>query len=121
IIQNKNNRAELQLNPYRGIAINYELLFRCYFIQKLYKEAKDSLEKGIPFAQKANESYINSTYSLAFGKLKAINNEPDSAKYYFQKAVAEAKIQSDLRNEFQAYLGEAQYLKSIPFNEKIKL
>ncbi len=120
-IINENDSFARQLNPYRGVAINYELLFRCYFYQKSYKEAKDSLEKGIPFAKKANESYIYSTYYLAFGKLKAVNNDADSAKYYFQKAVTEAKIQSDLRNEFQAYLGEAQYLRTIPFNEKIML
>jgi tetratricopeptide (TPR) repeat protein len=121
IIQNKNDFAELQLNPYRGIAINYELLFRCYFSQKLYDEARNSLEKGVPFALKANESYIFSSYYLAFGKLRAVSNEFDSAKYYFQKAVTEAKIESDLRNEFQAYLGEAQYLTNLPFKRKLIL
>lgn len=121
IIQNKNDSIALRLNPYRGVAINYELLFRCYFNQKLYKEAKDSLEKGMPFVQKANESYIYSTYYLALGKLKAVNNEPDSAKYYFQKAITEAKIQSDLRNEFQAYLGEVQFLTNLPFKTKLML
>ena len=121
IIENKNDSVALQLNPYRGVAINYELLFRCYFNQKLYKEAKDNLEKGIPFANKANESYIYSTYYLAFGKLKAVNNEFDSAKYYFQKAVNEAEIESDLRNEFQAYLSEAKYLTNLPFKRKLML
>jgi len=121
IIENKKNAAALRLNPYRGVAINYELLFRCYFNQKLYDQAKDSLEKGIPFAQKANESYIYSTYYSAFGKLKAVNNEFDSAKYYFQKAVTEAKMESDSRNEFQAYLGEAQFLTTLPFKTKLKL
>jgi len=121
IITNKSDFAELQLNPHRGIAINYELLFRCYFNQKRYDEAKKSLEKGVPFALKANESYIFSSYYLAFGKIKAIGNDYDSAKYYFQKAVTEAKIQTDLRNEFQAYLGEAQFLTNLPFKTKLML
>ena len=121
IITNKNDSAELQLNPYRGIAINYELLFRCYFSQKRYNDARNSLEKGVPFALKANDSYIFSPYYLAFGKLKAIGNDFDSAKYYFRKAVTEAKIQTDLRNEFQAYLGEAQFLTNLPFKTKLML
>ena len=121
IIQDKNNSAALQLNPYRGIAINYELLFRCYFSQKRYDEARNSLEEGVPFALKANESYLFSSYYLAFGKLKAINNEFDSAKYYFRKAITEAKIESDLRNEFLAYLGEAQFLTNLPFKRKLLL
>ena len=121
IIQNKANSVSLQLNAYRGVAINYELLFRCYFSQNLYRQAKDSLERGIPFALKANESYIYSSYYLAFGKLKAINNELDSARYYFRKAVDEAKMQNDLRNEFQAYLGEAKYLKNLSSDRKLRL
>ena len=111
----------IELKASRGVAINYELLFRCDFNQKLYADSKDNLEKGIPFALSANDSYIFSQYYLAFGKLKAIDNNLDSAKYYFQKAIQEAKLEKDLRNEFQAYLGEAQYLKNLPFRRKISL
>jgi hypothetical protein len=83
LISNNAISANLKLNASRGVAINYELLFRCYFNKKLYREAKDSLLKGIPYAEVANESYIYSQYYLAFGKLKAIDNNPDSVKYYF--------------------------------------
>ncbi len=105
----------------RGVAINYELLSRCDFNEKLYNSAKKNLEKGMPYALAANESYIFSQYYLAFAKLKAVDNNSDSSKYYFNKAIAEAKLQKDLRNEFQAYLGEAQYLKNLLPEIKLNL
>ena len=97
----------------RGVAINYELLYRCDFNQKLYSSARVNLNKGLPYAIAANESYIFSQYDMDFGKLSAIGNDFDSARYYFDKAIREAKAQNDLRNEFEAYLGKARYLKNI--------
>jgi hypothetical protein len=111
----------IKLKAWRGVAINYELLNRCDLNQKLYSDAKDNLDKGMPYALLANESYIFSQYYLGFGKLQALANNLDSAKYYFQKAIKEAKLEKDLRNEFQAYLGEAQYLKNLSLNKKLIL
>ncbi|MEO8861350.1 MAG: hypothetical protein ABI358_07995 [Ginsengibacter sp.] len=47
-----------ELKAWRGVAINYELLHRCDFSQKLFAESREQLLKGWPFALKANESYI---------------------------------------------------------------
>ncbi len=110
-----------KLKAWRGVAINYELLFRCDLSQSLYADAKDKLIKGMPFALLANESYIFSQYYLGFGKLKAVDNNFDSAKYYFKRAIDEAKKHNDLRNEFQAYIGEAQYLKNLSPDIKLQL
>ncbi len=105
----------------RGVAINYELLSRCDFNEKLYVSSKKNLDKGMPYALSANERYIFSQYYLGFAKLKALNNNIDSAKYYFRKAIEQAKLQNDLRNQFAAYLGEAQYLKTLSPDTKLKL
>ena len=118
---NKAIPINIKLKAWRGVAINYELLNRCNLNQKLYSDAKDNLDKGMPYALLANDSYIFSQYYLAFGKLKAVDNNLDSAKYYFQKAIQEAKLQKDLRNEFQAYLGEAQYLTNLAPDRKLRL
>jgi Histidine kinase len=109
------------LKAWRGVAINYELLHRCDLNQKRYTESKDELLTGWPFAVRANESYIYSQYYLGFAKLFAIENNLDSAKFYFRKAIDESLLQGDLRNEFQAYLGKAQYLKDLPANTRLKL
>lgn len=121
LIENKKSSASLRENANRGIAINYELLFRCYLNQNLIEEARESIQKGIPFARVANESYINSQYDLAFGKLRALDKEMDSAKYYFEKAIEDAKVQGDLRNEFEAFLSEAKYMKNFTFNRRLQL
>ncbi len=108
-----------QLKAWRGVAINYELLHRCDFTEKLYSSAKAQLMKGMPFALLANESYIFSQYDIGFGKLQVIENNYDSAKYFFRKAIDEALQQNDLRNQFSAYLAEAQYLKILSPQKKL--
>jgi tetratricopeptide (TPR) repeat protein len=105
----------------RGVAINYELLFRCDFNQKLYATAKSNLDKGKPFALSSGDSYVLSQYDLGMAKLMAVDNKSDSAKFYFDKAINEAKTQSDLRNEFEAYLGKAKFLKTLSAKKKLIL
>jgi hypothetical protein len=105
----------------RGIAINYELLFRCDFSQKLYSNAKANLERGVPYALSANDNYIFSQYDVGFGKLQALDGNIDSAKYFFRKAIDEAKVQNDLRNQFSAYIAEAKYLKNLSKHKKLTL
>ncbi len=102
-----------KLKAWRGVAINYELLHECALEEKIFDEAKDYLLTGMPFAIKANESYILAQFYNGFGKLNAINNRADSAIFYFRKALDQAKQQNDLRNEHYIYLAQAQYLKSI--------
>ncbi|MCW3119665.1 MAG: tetratricopeptide repeat protein, partial [Chitinophagaceae bacterium] len=101
-----------QLEAWRGVAINYELLYECDLEEKLYQDAKTNLLTGMPFALKDRESYILSQYYLGFGKLQAINNHPDSAVYYFTNALEQAKLQSDLRNEYEVYLAQSEFLKN---------
>ncbi|MBC7424197.1 MAG: histidine kinase, partial [Ferruginibacter sp.] len=110
-----------QLKAWRGVAINYELLQQCDLAEQLYSSAKNNLLAGLPFAIKANESYLFSQFYVGFGKLYAIDNNNDSAIFYFNKAIAQAKIQNDLRNEFQAYIAQATYLKNISNAQKIAL
>ncbi len=113
--------VNIRLKAWRGVAINYELLHRCDFNQRLYSKARDDLKKGMPYAKLAGESYIYSQYDVGLGKLQAVAGNYDSAEYYFAKAVDEAKLQKDVRNEFQAYLAEAQYLKNLSPGRKLIL
>lgn len=114
-------QLNLQLQADRGIAINYELLHQCDLFQQLYASSRINLEKGMPYAIRLKESYILSQYYCGFGKLEALENNMDSAKYYFTKAIDEALIQKDLRNQYLAYLAEAEYLKNLPTTIKISL
>ena len=108
-----------KLMAWRGVAINYELLQQCDLKEKLYINAKNNLALGMPYALKANESYILSQFYLGFGKLQAINNQIDSALFYFSKAMKQATLQNDLRNKYQVYIAEAEYLNDISTNRKI--
>jgi hypothetical protein len=110
-----------KLKAWRGVAINYELLHECDLKEKLYKSAKEMLLKGMPFALIANDSYVLSPYYLGFGKLHAIDNNVDSAKFYFTKALDEANQEGDLRNVYNVYIAEVEYLKKLPKKEKIEL
>ncbi len=110
-----------EIKAWRGVAINYELLQECDLEEKLYKSARDNLEKGMPYALLANENYILSQFYLGFGKLNAIENRIDSALFYFGKAMGQAMVQNDLRNKFQVYLAEAEYLEKLPADRKIIL
>jgi Histidine kinase len=109
------------IKAWRGVALNYELLSRCDLEQGLYTEAKMSLDKGMPYAFRTNENYVLSQFYLGYGKFYAVNNENDSANYYFDKAISSARETPDIRNEFQAYLAEARYKKHITGREKTTL
>ena len=110
-----------QLKAWRGVAVNYELLHQCDLEEKLYANAKKSLELGRPFAEMAAESYIKSQYSVAFGKIHAVAGNYDSAQYYFSKALAEAAIENDLRNMYNVYLARTVFLKNMSNAEKLKM
>ncbi|MEP6926472.1 MAG: histidine kinase [Ginsengibacter sp.] len=110
-----------QLKAWRGVAINYELLHQCDLEEKLYTNSKNNLIRGMPFALMANESYIFSQFYLGFGKLHAIDNHTDSARYYFRKAMDYARLDGDLRNEYQVYLAESKYLKDLTLDSKLLL
>ncbi len=110
-----------QLKAWRGVAINYELLQECDLEEKLYKNAKNNLEKGMPYATLADENYILSQYYVGFGKINAIENKLDSALFYFNKAMSQAMVQNDLRNKYQVYLAEAQYLKKLSPDRRLVL
>lgn len=110
-----------ELQAWRGVAINYELLHECALEENLYDESKDYLLLGMPYAMKSNESYILSQFYTGFGKLHALVNNNDSAIFYFRKALDEARLQNDLRNEHYAYLAQAQYIRNISPDKKIVL
>ncbi len=111
----------LKLKAWRGVAINYELLFTCYFSESQYDKARSALQQGLPYAKLSNESYILSQYFLDYGKLMAIEKKPDVARYYFDEAIKESLMETDLRNQAQAYIAEAKYLPDIAWNGKKQL
>ncbi|MDE3212825.1 MAG: histidine kinase, partial [Bacteroidota bacterium] len=110
-----------EIGSWRGVALNYEQLHECDLDQGLSEQARKDLHTGLPYANLSGESYILSMYYLGFGKIHAINNQVDSANYYFSRAFQEANLQNDLRNEFFVYQAEARYLKNIPLSKKVKL
>ena len=110
-----------QLKAWRGVAINYELLQQCDLQEKLYSSAREDLVKGMPYALLSNDSYVLSLFYLGFGKLHAINGNNDSATFYFNKAIEQARQQNDLRNVQQVFLAQAEYLPNISTRKKIAL
>jgi len=109
------------LKAWRGVAINYELMQQCDLEEKLYADAKNNLLLGMPFADSAKDSYVLAQFYVGFGKLHAINNQPDSADYYFAKALNESGKEGDLRNEYNVYLAKVQYVKKLSLAEKLML
>jgi Histidine kinase len=109
------------INAIRGVANNYELLQQCDLKQELYGDAKKNLDSGISYALASNDSYIISMYYVGYGKLHAVAGRKDSASYYFDKALDEARKQNDERNKYQAYVANVEYLKDIPIPRKIIL
>jgi len=105
----------------RGVALNYELLSRCDLEQGLYEDAKINLDSGMPYAIQTKENYVLSQFYAGYGKLAAIHDQKDTANYYFNKAITSARGSGDIRNEYQAYLAEARYLRHIPASEKTAL
>ncbi len=114
----KKNKA---LNAWRGVAINYELLYNCDLKEEKYEDAYLNLMNGLPYAEKANETYILSLYYLGYGKIHAVNKRPDSANYYFNLAMKTAIAGGDSRNRYRANIAKATYLKNLPASEKINL
>ncbi len=110
-----------QLKAWRGVAINYELLHECDLQEKLYPSAREDLVKGMPYALLSNDSYVLSIFYLGFGKLHAVNGNHDSAFFFFNKAIEEARQQNDLRNVQQVFLAQAEYLPNISSGKKIAL
>lgn len=108
-----------QLNNGRGVAVNYELLHQCDMDEKQYASAAANLRVGIDSALASRDSYIISQYYMGFGRLQAVFNHTDSATYYFNKALAEAKLENDLRNEYAVYLNRASSLKTRNAKERI--
>lgn len=110
-----------QLQAWRGVATNYELLQQCDLKEDLYENAKKNLMEGMPYALMSNDSYTLSLYYIGFGKYSAVHNQKDQANYYFKRALALANQQNDLRNKYQVYLAKAEFLRGIPSGEKLKL
>ncbi len=111
----------LAIKSMRGVALNYELLSRCDLEQGLYENAKANLDAGMPYAIQTRENYVLSQFYAGYGKLMAIDDQMDSANYYFNKAILSARGAGDIRNEYQAYLAEARFMKHIPTAERVSI
>jgi hypothetical protein len=110
----------MQLQQWRGVAINYELLGRCDIAQKKYTEAQVNYDKGLPYGLKSNDPYILSQLYNGFGILQAVAEKASAASYYFDKALKMAEQDKDLRNEHLVYMAQAKYLKTEPAAKKLK-
>lgn len=110
-----------QLKAWYGLVVNYELLQQCDLEENLYDHAKIDLDSGIELALKINDSYLLSQYYLGYGKLQAISNNIDSARYFFNRALDLANKQNELKNKYQVYKAKAEYLKNLLPGEKIEL
>lgn len=106
-----------QIKAWRGVAINYELLQRCDLEENSYARARLDLDMGMPYALLANEKYILSQFYLGYGKLKAIAKDMDSAQFYFEMAMNQARHQNDLRNVYNVYIAEVEYLHLSPYKK----
>ena len=73
----------LAIKSMRGVALNYELLSRCDLEQGLYENAKANLDAGMPYAIQTRENYVLSQFYAGYGKLKAIEDQKDSAELLF--------------------------------------
>jgi len=109
------------LKAWRGVAVNYELISRCDLEEGNYVNAKKNLDTGMPYATLINDNYVLSQFYLGYGKLQAIENRDDSAMFYFNKAIAAARQNGGIRNEFEVYLAQARYMKHLPVHEKTAL
>lgn len=108
-------------NASRGVAINYELIQKCYLAEGRFLDAKTSLVLGMPYALESGDSYVLSTFYLGFGKYHAHFNRLDSANYYFSRAYRQAIEQNDLRNLYQLYLAKVTYLPHLAEDVKLRL
>lgn len=91
----------------RAVAINYELLFRCDMEEQKYQQAAADLDAGIKDAEDSKDSYVISPYYLGYGRLQVIYQRPDSATFYFTKALTEAEVENDLRNVYEVLICRA--------------
>ncbi|MEO5681659.1 MAG: histidine kinase [Chitinophagaceae bacterium] len=111
----------IQIKAWIGAGINFELLQQCDLEEKLYDSAKHHLLHGLPYAVLSGDSSLIMQYYIGFGKLHAVNNQTDSALYYFNYAIDEAKRNGIPVNEYAGYMAEVKYIKHLKINEKLKL
>ncbi|HVY75706.1 MAG TPA: histidine kinase [Puia sp.] len=109
------------IHAWDGVAINYEFMHRCDFEQQRYADALKRLNEGMPYARMAEKNTIYSSYYLGYGKLKAVAGRQDSANYYFDLAIAAARKDRGLQDEYLVYLAEAKYLRNLPVRKRADL
>lgn len=105
------------LGAYRGVAINFEMLFQCDFQEGLYKNSRVQLDSGHRYAVLAGDDNVLCLYKIGYGKLAALEGDLRAAERYLDEAMQLAVGQRHLRNEFYVYLAKAEYLK-YPEREK---
>ena len=110
-----------QIHAWVGAGINYEILQQCDLEEKLYDSAQHHLLHGLPYAILSGDSSLIMQYYLGFGKLHALNNQTDSAMYYFNYAVNQSKRNGVPVNEYAGYIAEVKYLKNLKPAEKLAL
>ncbi|MEP6746150.1 MAG: histidine kinase [Bacteroidota bacterium] len=110
-----------KLKRWVGVGINYELLQQCDLEEKLYDSANNNLLRGLPYAVLSEDSALIMQYYLGFGKLHAINDQTDSAQYYFNYAINESKRNDHPLNEYEGYMAQVHYLKNISASYKLPL
>lgn len=109
-----------QIQAWRGVAINYELLQQCDLSENRIHDAKRHLDSGFRFAVLSKDSYIMSLYFLGYGKAEALEGDMEKSKYYFARAMEQASVENDMRNKFYVYQARAKYLSDISTDQKIQ-
>lgn len=108
-----------ELKAARGVAINYELLQQCDFAEGNFEKAKINLDSGFTYALISGEKYILALFNLGYGKIAASNNDMQTAAQFFDKAMREASVENDLRNQYYVYIARVEYLKDLSDAQKI--
>jgi len=109
-----------QIKAWRGVAVNYELLMRCDLDDKLYDSARHHMLRGMEACELAKDSTLYPLFYLGYGKLHAVNNQFDSAGFYFDRAIRDATLNGAPADEFAGYVAKAEHLKNIKPDEKLQ-
>lgn len=99
------------LKAWRGVAINYEMLFQCDLGDFLYKDARNNLDIGYPFSVLSKDNNIIGLYEIGYGKITALSGDMKGAEVFFGKAMDLAVKENNQRNKFYVFLARGKYLK----------
>lgn len=108
-----------QLQAWRGVAINYEMLASCDLNEGLYERAKQHLDSGFRYAIRADENSILSLYYNGRGKIEAASGNLQLGASYFDHAMKYALEEENLRSQYFVHMARAGYLTNLSSSQVI--